>query len=289
MKVVGFSFIRNALRYDYPIVEAVKSILPLCDEVILAVGQSEDKTLALVQNIDPKVRIISTVWDESQRQSGRVLALETDKAYDAIPEDADWCFYIQGDEVVHEKYHEPIRRAMLRFQHDAATEGLLFHYRHFYGSYDYVGDSRNWYRKEVRIVRKDSRIRSFRDAQGFKLDERKLHVRQIEAYIHHYGWVKHPLHQQRKQLSFNKWWHDDDWVKTHIPDVPVFDYSQIDSLQRYEDTHPKVMQERIAAMNWQFTFDPTQQQLSWKERLSRAVEKWTGKRVGEYRNYELLK
>jgi glycosyltransferase involved in cell wall biosynthesis len=289
MKTVGFSFIRNALHYDYPIVEAIRSILPLCDEVVVAVGKSKDDTLQLVQNIDPKVRIIQTVWDESLRQSGRVLALETDKAYQAIAEDADWCFYIQGDEVVHEQDHTTIRDAMLKYQNDATTEGLLFNYRHFYGSYDYLGDSRNWYRKEVRIVRKDPRIHSFRDAQGFKLDGRKLKVRQVEAYIHHYGWVKHPLHQQRKQLSFNKWWHDDDWVKENIPDVPTFDYSQIDSLQRYNGTHPKVMQDRIEAMNWQFTFDPTQRQLSWKEQLSRMVEQWTGKRLGEYRNYELLK
>ncbi len=104
MKVVGFTFIRNAITYDYPIVEAIQSILPLCDQVVVAVGQSTDATLELIKNIDsPKIKIIETVWDDSLREGGRVLAEETNKAYQAIDEDADWCFYIQGDEVMHEK------------------------------------------------------------------------------------------------------------------------------------------------------------------------------------------
>ena len=62
MKVAGFTFIKNALIYDYPIVEAIQSILPLCDEVVVAVGKSEDKTLELIQSIHPsKIRIIETV------------------------------------------------------------------------------------------------------------------------------------------------------------------------------------------------------------------------------------
>ena len=64
MKVSGFTFIRNAIKYDYPIAEAIKSILPICDEVVVAVGKSDDETLSLVKGIDPKVRVIDTVWDE---------------------------------------------------------------------------------------------------------------------------------------------------------------------------------------------------------------------------------
>ena len=75
MKVSGFSFIRNAIFFDYPIVEAIRSILPLCDEVVIAVGQSDDATLELVQSIDSqKIKIIETVWDDSLRQGGKVLA-----------------------------------------------------------------------------------------------------------------------------------------------------------------------------------------------------------------------
>ena len=151
MKVSGFSFIKDAIQYDYPVVEAIRSILPLCDEVVVAVGRSSDDTLNLIRSIDPvKIRIIETVWDESRREGGQVLALETDKAYEEVAANSDWAFYIQGDEVVHEKYHDIIRNAMIRYKDDLEVDGLLFHYLHFYGSYDYVAAASNFYKKEIR-------------------------------------------------------------------------------------------------------------------------------------------
>src|SRR5438270_3052768 len=153
MKVYGFSFIRNAIRFQYPINEALTSILPLCDAVIVAVGNSDDQTRELVASIDPKIRIIDTIWDDHLREEGRVLAVETDKAFQAIPTDADWCFYIQGDEVLHENGYDEIRNAMERWKDDPRVDGLLFRYRHFYGSYDYVGTSSKWYRNEIRVIK----------------------------------------------------------------------------------------------------------------------------------------
>ncbi len=290
MRVVGFTFIKNAVKFDYPIVEAIQSILPLCDEVVVAVGKSEDNTLKLVSSIDPqKVKIIETIWNENLREGGAVLAEETNKAFDSIDESADWCFYIQGDEALHEQYFDVVKNAMLKYKDDEKVEGLLFKYKHFYGSYDYIGDSRNWYRHEVRVVKNDKNIRSFGDAQGFRKNGNKLKVKALDASIHHYGWVKHPQKQALKQQNFNKLWHSDQWVKQNISAVDEFDYSQIDSLKRFEGTHPKVFQERIKNTNWTFSFDPTKRSLSLKERLSRAVEKWTGYRIGEYKNYKLLR
>ena len=90
MKVSGFTFIRNALKYDYLIVEAIQSILPICDEFIIAVGNSEDETLALIQKIDPqKIKIIQTIWNDSLRDNGEVLAVETNKAFAEISPDSD--------------------------------------------------------------------------------------------------------------------------------------------------------------------------------------------------------
>ncbi len=132
MKVTGFSFIKNAIIYDYPIIEAITSILPICDEFVVAVGESDDNTLDLIRNIDKKIRIVETKWDESLREGGRVLAVETDKAFAAISDDTDWAFYIQGDEVVHEKYLDTIKDAMIRFKDDKIVDGLLFKYCHFY-------------------------------------------------------------------------------------------------------------------------------------------------------------
>ncbi len=289
MKVAGFSFIKNAILYDYPIREALLSIAPLCDEIYLAVGKSEDGTLEMIEHMNmPQLRIIQTEWNPNFREGGAVLADETNKAFDAIPEDVDWCVYVQGDEVLHEHGYKELREAMSAYQHKPKVEGLLLNYRHFYGSYDFIGDSRKWYRKEVRVIKNDKSIRSYRDAQGFRKNGRKLKVKPTKAWMHHYGWVKHPEKQQQKMQSFNRLWHDEQWMEKHIPKVEAFDYSQIDSLQKFKGRHPQVMQDRIDRMNWAFSFDPTQKKFGIKERLSRWIEQMTGWRPGEYKNYKLV-
>lgn len=293
MRVAGFTFIRNAVKFEYPIEAAVRSILPVCEKVVVAVGESEDGTLELVQSIprtrDQKVIILKTRWDDSLREGGRVLAEETDKAFDAIGPGFDWCFYIQGDEVFHENGIAPLLAAMTRWKDDPTVEGLLFSYRHFYGSYDFVGDSRKWYRREVRVVRPDPAIRSWQDAMGFRKNGQKLRVKLVDgAVIHHYGWVKNPATQQLKALNFNKLWHPDEWVAQHVAPVAEFDYSKIDSLEKFEGEHPEAIRPRIEKMNWQFSFDPMQKKFSWKERFSRFVERTTGWRPGEYKNYKII-
>ncbi|MCW3085960.1 MAG: glycosyl transferase [Bacteroidetes bacterium] len=289
MKVSGFTIVRNAIKYDYPIVEAISSILPLCDEVVVAVGKSEDDTLQLIRSINsPKIKIIETVWDDRLREGGKVLADETNKAFAGIAPESDWCFYIQGDEVIHEKYLPVIKAAMEEYKDDKRVDGLLFNYTHFYGSYDFTGDSRQWYRKEIRVVRNNKAITSYKDAQGFRKNGEKLNVKQIDAVVYHYGWVKPPEAQQAKQQSFNKLWHDDSWMKKNIPDVNEFDYSQIDSLVKFNGTHPQIMQERINRMNWKFSFDPTQKKLTLKLKVLLFIEKKFGWKIGEYKNYKII-
>jgi coenzyme F420-reducing hydrogenase delta subunit len=290
MKVTGFSFIRNAIKYDYPIKEAILSILPLCDAFVIAVGKSEDGTLDMIRSIAPdKIRIIETEWDDSLRTGGRVLAEETNKAFRAIDDDTDWCFYIQGDEIVHEKYHAAIKEGMLRWKDDKRVDGLLFKYLHFYGSYDYTGTSSRWYPNEIRIIRNDKSIYSYRDAQGFrKGNDEKLRVKPLEAYVYHYGWVKEPEAMQRKQEIFHKLWHDDEWVSKHVAPADAYDYSKdIDALTRFTDTHPAVMQERIRQKNWKFDYDISFNHISFKERMKAMAKDVLGLDFS-YRNYKLL-
>ena len=289
MKVSGFTFIRNAILLDYPIVAAIKSILPLCDEVVVAVGNSDDDTLGLIQNIDRKVKIIQTTWDDSLRQNGRVLAVETDKALAAINPAADWAIYIQGDEVMHEADHPNIFNAMTQYQHDNEVDGLLFDYLHFYGSYDYIGVSNNWYKKEIRIIKPGRGIFSFRDAQGFrKAPDQKLKVALANAKVYHYGWVKDPTAMQRKQESFHKLWHDDAWLEKNVKVATAFDYEDhIHELARFEGKHPIWISDRIAARNWTFQMDITKRNRTLKNR----VKNWL-KLIGidtNYANYRLIR
>lgn len=290
MKVSGFTIVRNAIKFDYPVVEAITSILPICDEFIVAVGNSEDETISLIRSIQsPKIKIIETVWDDSLREGGRVLAAETDKAFKAISPDTDWCFYIQSDEIVHEDYLPIIKASMQNYLDNKKVEGLVFNYLHFYGSYDYVGASRKWYKQEVRIVRNLSQIYSYRDAQGFRIDDnRKLNVKPVKAFIYHYGWVKHPKFQQAKQESFHKMWHDDQWMNRNIAKASEFDYSKIDRLQKFEGTHPSVMQKRIQSQNWKFDFDLSINKTPFKYKALNLLETITGKDIGRYKNFRII-
>ena len=290
MKVSGFTFIKNAIKLDYPIVEAIQAILPLCDEVVVAVGNSEDATLELISNIDPKVRIIETTWDDTLREGGRVLAVETNKALRALAPDTTWAIYIQGDEVMHEGYYDNIRAAMNTYAEDDKIEGLLFHYRHFYGSYDYIGDAITWYPKEIRIIKPKANIYSNNDAQGFRKDQgQKLNVAAIDAYIHHYGWVKSPEAMQRKQESFNKLWHDDAWVEKNVAKADEFDYSDVKALWKFDEVHPKVMQNRIAKQGWKFDYDISMNAFSNRERFKKWAQKLTGLPLGENQGYKIVK
>jgi len=290
MKVCGFTIVRNAIKFDYPVIESIMSVLPVCDKFIVCLGNSEDSTREAIEAIqDSKIEIIDSVWDDSLREGGAVLALETNKAFDAISGEYDWAFYIQADEVVHEKYLDEIRTSMQRYLGDARIEGLLFHYVHFYGNYKYVGDSRKWYRREIRIVRNIKSIRSYKDAQGFRISgSNKLRTKLINAYVYHYGWVKNPYHLQEKQKDFNRYWHSDEWIKKMVKEDKFFDLANVDSLTLFEGTHPKVMNDRIAKRDWDFEFDISAKNFDLRSRILHFIEKYTGIRLFEYKNYRTI-
>jgi len=289
MLISGFTIIKNAVLNDYPIVEAIKSILPVVDEMIILVGDCTDETLALIEAIhDPKIQIHHSQWDATLRQGGSVLAVETNKAFELINPDSDWAFYIQGDEVVHEKYHGTIRQACAQYASDITVDGLLFKYLHFYGNYDYVGDSRKWYSHEVRIIRNDKTIRSYKDAQGFRRGKRKLMVKLIDAYIYHYGWVKSPEQMMKKIKNFSKLWHSDAVLEEMMNNPAAWDFEAFDSLQLFNGTHPAVMHKRVEKQNRKTTLDISQKKFSFKNKLLYYFEKATGIRLFDFRNYKLL-
>ncbi len=291
MKVTGFTFIRNAVKFDYPVTEAIRSILPLCNDFVVAVGNSDDDTEALIQSVDKqKIRIVKTSWDDSpeMKKGGKVFASETNKAFKAVPDDTDWAFYIQGDEVIHEKYLDAIHASMEKWKGDQRVDGLLFKYLHFYGSYDYVGISQRWYRNEIRVIRNNKSIYSYRDAQGFRKDDnKKLDVKPVDAFVYHYGWVKKPEVMLDKIKNASTYYEDIKWIQEVGKGRQSFDYSSIDALKLFDGTHPAVMADHIKRKNWNFEHDISFNKLPLKYKGKLFLRKYLGINTF-YENFRII-
>lgn len=270
MKVSGFTFCRNAVKYDYPVVESIRSVLPLCDEFIVNVGRCEDGTLELIRSIgDPKIRIIESIWDESLRKDGLIYSQQTNIALAQCK--GDWAFYIQADEVVHEDDLPVLRQSMEQHLGNRAVKGLLFRYLHFVA--DYWSTNPWFYHKAVRIIRNNGEVESCGDAVGFHFKPTRQYLQSgpkewlahSGAMIFHYGWVKDPetlLEKKREQAE-----------KHHGSDLPpeerialarsTFRFDDYAILKDFHGRHPSVMSARIAAahrwgarrnrwLNWRF-------------------------------------
>ena len=318
MKISGFTMGKNALKLYYPMRQSVESILPLVDEFIVALGDSDqdDSTRAEIEAIDSdKIRIIDTVWDIEKYPRGMEHAHQTDIARQHCS--GDWLFYLQSDEVVHEKDLNVIRERCIELVNDKEVEGLLFRYRHFWGDYEHVQDSHCWYRNEIRIIRNLPEIHSWESAQSFRripgfngLNYRqqegtyKLKVARVNAEIFHYGWVRPPAVMQSKIKAFRINHRGrkkvEEQVAAHQFDR-IFDYGNLSTLTRFEGTHPAVMKDWIALYDWkdQLRFSGPSRSLnpmrSKHDRLKYKFISWIEKnllvkrRLGEFRNYILLK
>jgi hypothetical protein len=283
MRVIGVSLVANAVRLDFPIREAIRSILPLCDEVLVNVGPSDDGTRKLLAGMGaPGVRLLDGEWDRGQ--GGRVLAVETQRALDQAR--GDWAVYIQADEVLHEEGLAAFRAALAAAHDDPRVEGLLVDYRHFYGGPGWVGGGRRWYRREVRAVRLGRGARSHEEAQGFRMgsEGRKVRARRSGATYHHYGWARPIAALQRKREADNALYYGGLARRAPIGERLPWDVG----LRPYHGTHPAVMREWLAERAGQET--PGFAARPWDLRrvalhASSGLERLTGWRPFEFRNY----
>ena len=281
----GFTIVRNAVTLDYPIIPAVRSLLDVCDEVIVNVGRSDDGTRELVASLgDPRVRILDTVWDFSRGSTA--LAVETDRAMAACR--GAWGLYVQADEVLDERGAEILKQRVGEWDRDARVEGLLVDYLHFYGDFDTLATDRHWYRREVRCVRLGRDVRSYQDAQGFRVgpEERRVRARATAARMFHYGWARPPAALRRKLAASRD-------IFTEVPDRTAareargrLDWTPL--LRRFTGEHPRAAGDWVAERRDHAGpgVGPRRfRRQHLRLYLSDWIERLTGARVFEYRNY----
>ncbi|OQX94606.1 hypothetical protein B6I21_09260 [candidate division KSB1 bacterium 4572_119] len=310
MKISGFSFVRNGIKLYYPVVESIKSILPIVDEFVIAIGKGDedDTTREQVQNIgDSKIKIIDT---EKYFKKGVINGIQTNIAKEACS--GDWLFYLQADEVVHEKYLPTIKNRCKELLDKKEVDGLLFRYKHFWGDYEHYHRGHGWYPNEIRVIRNEPDIYSWQSAQSFRRYDyydnprqpdghHKIRVAKVDAEIFHYGWVRPPHLMQNKKRALDSVHWGLKRAKDYYEKAPEeFDYGPMSLLEKYRGTHPKVMKNMTSKLNWQDKLQLSGKPNKYREphkherlkyRFLSFVEKYLidGKQIGGFKNYILLK
>lgn len=318
MKVSGFTFVRNADKLYIPVKESILSILPLCDEFVIALGNNDadDRTEELIASINSnKIKIVRTTWDSTKYPKNTEYARQTDIAMQHCT--GDWLFYLQSDEAVHEQDHAEIKQAMLTYMANERVEGLLFNYKHFWGDYWHVHNAHGWYKKEMRIIRNKPNIHSWKDAQSFRMyntfnpgdykeyqrseGTRKLRVVQLKASIFHYGYARPPAIMSGKRKKTFATYHGEEKGKKLLHDLKdAFDYGPLDRVPQFKGSHPAVMKNWIAQFNWadalQASGKPrTDRKPHAHEKTKYRILSWIenhilgGKTLFAFKNYELIK
>jgi hypothetical protein len=307
MRISGFSFARNATLLYYPVAQAVASILPLVDEFVFALGEGDpaDRTREALEALgSPKLRILDTRWDLEAFPRGMVHAQQTDLAKAQCS--GDWLFYLQADEVIHERYLPLIRQRCEALLDRPDVEGLLFGYKHFWGDYAHYHRSHGWYKHEIRIVRNHPEIHSWESAQSFRripgFDGRsyrqqegthKLRVADSGAEVYHYGWVRPPRYMKSKTQALDTIHQGAAAAEARVAPLP-FDYGDLSKLPRFTESHPAVMQDWIARFDWQDELNygqrprsayPLHKHEKPKYRLLSSLENLLGVEIGGFRNY----
>ncbi|HVU09508.1 MAG TPA: glycosyltransferase [Verrucomicrobiae bacterium] len=291
MKISGFTFLRNGQKLGYPFVESIRSVLPLVDEFIVALGPCDDDTEKMLREIgDAKIRVIPTQWNERIKNDYSIkgFVYGQQKSIALFNCTGDWAFYLEGDEVVHENDLPKIRAAMERRLGDERVEALAFDYLHFYGNPNTIAWSPAWYRSEVRVIRNTIPAWAPKGLFFTVLETQKQarypRAAHTGATIYHYGWVRNETQMDLKVSATHKFWDN--------KPLPVTDYSRVDSqvLKLFSGTHPKIMSGWLPKAEGIFQADPGYKlnRREKKHRFMLKLEKWFGFRFNK-KHYKLVR
>ena len=285
MKVSAFTFVKNGQILGYPFLQSIASILPIVDEFVINVGISEDDTLLIIKSISsPKIRIIQSDWNDRMRDRGYVYGQQ--KMIAQFNCTGDWAFYIECDEVYHERDLKTINQAMLNYLDDKEVEALVFDFYHFYGNASSFLDSPGWYRSEARIIKNSVRSYSPDSLFWLILDKNRKgrypKAKHVGVNCYHYGWVRSEDEMNLKSEKVQRY-----WGSNH----QKIDYTQMDQtiIKYFEGTHPKIIQEWLPQDKGLFQADPAYKPSlkQKKHRIMRVFEKLLGLSLSK-KHYKLV-
>lgn len=296
--VSGFTYVRNGLTYGYPFLEAIHSALPLCDEFVVAVGDSNDGTReALAALKEPKLRLIDTVWDEERlrQQDGRIFAEQCNTALHACK--GTWLLHLQADEVLHQDDLPALRTALQHAHDDQRIEALLLRFLNFVGGYQWVAQDRRYRNWEVRLLRRQPHLYAYKDSMGFRLHPsaasyqqgqkgRKLRAARTPVRVFHYTLSRPPQAMQDKARYMGQFYHSPQELEAEYAQASYDFHRRVGAVQAYQGSHPAVMQAFMEANTWPDPIDPAQLRFkNLRHALLSRYERLTGHRPWDHRNW----
>lgn len=212
-----YTIIKDAIRQDYSVLEAINSVLPIADEVIINCGDSSDGTTGLIHKAYDgfdKVKIFERKW------AGR------DKGIQFLTEESNWAkdqcsneiaMYLQADEVYHEDDLPKILDAVKTLNERQDLVGAIYKWRHLDG--DYATLNPTSYPAEVRLIKR-GQLKSIGDAQSMGIEVGdKVNLLNVMHFQHlllntdirvfHTGWAREPKKMLDKLVSFDSFYHNE--------------------------------------------------------------------------------
>jgi len=299
MTISAYTYVRNGLAMGYPFIQSILSVIDIVDDFVVVLGDSTDGSREAIDALkSPKIRVLDTVWDMQLKTGGKLFAQQSNLGLAEMK--GDWVIHIQADEVFHENDTTKLLDYIKRYDSNPRVEGLLFPFLNFRGDYNHIHTGRKAHRFEIRAFRNNPLIRAYRDSQGFRKfsseeayrqNEKgnKLRVVKIDVPVFHYNFVRSPKQMKEKTIFFQKFFHEGEELEKKIKSLQEFDYNQVDKLEKFDGDHPKSMASIIANKDWDFVYDAKKAKISLRHQFLNKIEDWTGYRIGEYKNYKLVK
>lgn len=294
--VSGFSIVKNGEKFGYPYKESLLSLAPLVDEIVVAVGDSDDSTTEelekLAKNFPRPLRLIDSPWDKTLTTGGLELSRQTNIALSHCAHDI--CFYLQADEVLFDEDYPQTKKDLIRFAQDEDVAAMALRWLHFYGNYSTVVHSRKWYRSEVRVIKRSKGLLSFGDAMGFRKKINEGHFEKplaalSSSHVGHYGWVRPPQIMAKKSEAMDRLWHGSSKDGLHSAETL---YDPVFGMRVFNGSHPKVMQSRVQNTEGfnPFLGKKIKKDFEYfRQYFAGLIEDKTGWRPGEYKGYKLVK
>lgn len=195
MRLSIYTFVKNGLFYDFHVAAMLRHHLPLADEIVVNEGFSTDGTFEAIRDIDPKVKIHRSQWDQSNPDTWHRDFKNSARERCT----GDWCILLDCDEFIPEWEFARLRS----FLETADTSIVPVRFVHFYGNYKvYLGTLPQIIPLTgLRIHRNIPDIEVWGDGANVRFRDREYDTASVAPDtfdVHHFGSVRNPARLRQK-------------------------------------------------------------------------------------------